>query len=364
MDITINLTLLDRNIVPQAELGSYTIMVNTPQTEAILRKHYGRRGLGLKVFKGMTGYRTITKESANHIWGSVTIKTASIIQNLFAREGIAPRVYGLVYVNGIIAQVTDYIVRTKDPKIPEHNARVAKLEQLMAKYKIKSTAKAFDAGMLNWRDGKYVDFSHLNFVDFEAYKKELDIRARTRRGVLLSKAYQPVPELNIEGTRDIAARIANLDLNTLPFKDTAVLDIGCNFGAFSRFASNAGATRVMGIDKAGQLSFEINNVLGYWNMDIVTEDILKYIARKRESNPRGFKFDIVFLMAVQNYIGGIEAALQAVAPVVKKLIIVESHGGETREKYEAVFDTIDHLDVRYKGHVDDPQIRHQWWLFV
>jgi len=363
-DITVDPVLLDREQVTRTQgFGSYTIMVNTPEAEKVLRARYGRRGLGLKVFKGMSESRILDPWKLNPTWGKVSIEHASIIQNLFAHEGISPRVYGLASVNGILAQVTDYIERTPDPEQSEQDARVRKLEQLIKKYKLVSLSLSPDFGLANWRDNKYIDFSHLDFIDFQAYKDELDIRARTRRGIVLQKAYQPVPPLGIPGSRKIVARIANLKLKTLPFKGTNVLDAGCNLGAFSRYSIDAGARRVIGIDKIGQLTFEVNNLLGYWNLDIVTEDILEYVARNHKSNPRGFKFDIVFLMAVQNYLGGIEVALKAITPVAKNLIIVESHGGESREVYEKIFVKFNFTKVEYLGYVQDPQIRHQWHLY-
>jgi hypothetical protein len=354
--------LLNRKTISITEFGSYTIMINTPKIAKTLSAHYGRRGLALKVFKGMTDYRTMTAKSIQQRYGKVSIENASIIQNLFASEGISPRVYDIVYVNDILAQVTDYIPRERDPVQEAHELRITVLKGLMDKYKIVFLSKSLDLGMSNWRANKFVDFSHLDFEDFEAYKKELDIRARTRRGKLLSKAYQPVPELEIIGTRDIKTRIENLKLSSVEFSRKTVLDIGCNLGIFSRYALDAGARRVIGIDKIGQLAFEINNVLGYWNLDIVTDNILKYLEQKIKI--KTFRLDIVFLMAVQNYLGGIERTLTVVRPFVKELLIVESHGGEPKELYEEVFKLFNFTKIEYLGYVQDPQVRHQWRCYT
>jgi len=358
---TVNPDLLDRDKVAHSELGSYTIMVNTPEIKRVLRARYGRRNLAFKVFKGMTGYRTISADAKNPLWGKATVLEATIIQNLFAHEGISPRIYGFASVNGLLAQVTEYVERTLDPKPAEHQVRVAKLKALIEKYNLTSISKTPDYGMGNWRNNKFIDFSHLRFTDFDAYKQSLNIRARTRRGKVLEKAYQPVPELGIVGSRDVIARAHNLNLNSLEFENKSVLNIGCNLGWFCRFAIDHGARRVIGIDKMGELSFEINNVLGYGNLDIVTAKIPDYISHKRKANSR-WKFDIVFLMAVQNYIGGIEQTLNLVLPVVKHLLVVESHGGEDRFEYEKVFDKLGLTTRIYKGYIKDPQIRHQWIL--
>jgi len=65
---------------------------------------YGRKNLCLKLFK-----------NSGHIWGypgplgQSTIAESTIVQNLVAIRGFAPRVYDLVLVNGKVGQVTDFL---------------------------------------------------------------------------------------------------------------------------------------------------------------------------------------------------------------------------------------------------------------
>ena len=350
--LTVPGRMLDRTKLSRFEYGSYTIVLYNSEIDSILAAAYGRRGLCVKVLKGKVPQRIVRVDQEEpYRYGKTELFEATVIQNLAARRGMAPRVYGWASVNNLIAQVIEYIPNVKDPPAAEREARCVKLQSLLDELGLISVAKTEDIGVLNWRDGKYVDFSHLNFKDYPGYIASLDIRARTRRGEVLPKAYQGVPLLGIVGTRDIPARIENLRLHDIDWKGKNVIDIGCNFGAFCRYATDAGAKRVVGIDKAGELAFEINNALGYWNMDIVT--------RTFPHQKRLPKVDIVFMMAFHNYVGGLEAALSWSAPVANNLMIVESHGGEDQAYCEAIlrkyFKRIDYL-----GYVQDPQVRHQW----
>jgi len=338
--------LLDRTKLNHSEIGSYSLMVFTPEVSKHLEKIYHRKGLALKVFRNAA-------EMKNPRWGNgASLHTATVIQNLCARENLAPRVYAWVSVNGQLAQVTEYA--PKETKPQDHRARLRKLVAFMKKYDLISVAKTLDAGVRNWRDHKFVDFSHLQFKDYDGYLASLDIRARTRRGKLLERAYQPVPKLGILGSRDVLARMANLQLDQIEWKGKTVLDVGCNFGAFSRYATDAGAPRVTGVDKNGELAFEINNVLGYWNLDIIAGALPGKIKLP--------KSEIVFMMAFHNYVGGLEAALSFVSPVACNLLIVESHGGEDRGACELILKKF-FQRIHYLGFIKDPMVRHQWHCF-
>jgi len=341
--------LLDRDRLSPTEIGSYTTMVHTPEISKYLEVHYGRKNLALKVLTLNTAKRV--EEGPR--WGRVSLRHATIIQNLFAREGRAPRVFGWVAVNGLVAQVTEYLELVRGSSAVEHRARVEDLIKLIAKYNLKVVSKNLDAGMRNWRGDKFVDFSHFQFRDFEGYVASLGTRARIRRGEVLSKAYQPIEEIGVTGTRNIKARIENLRLQDISWEGKNVLDVGCNFGIFCRYAVDAGARRVVGIDRKGDLAFEINNVLGYWNLDIIQAKL---------PGIRLPRFDIVLMMAFHNYVGGLEAALTFIAPVVNNLLIVESHGGEDRDECEQVLQRF-FPRVDYLGYIEDPMIRHQWYCW-
>ena len=350
--ITVPGRYLDRDRLTRFEYGSYCIVLHDTEIDATLSSAYGRSGLCVKVLSGLIPQRIIRVDQEKpYRYGKTDLFEATVIQNLMARRGMAPRVYGWASVNELIAQVVKFIPNEKDPPAAERDARGVRLQQMLEELGLVSVARDMDTGVLNWRDNKYVDFSHFNFRDYDGYLASLDVRARTRRGEVLPKAYQPVPGLNIVGTRDIPARIENLRLSEIDWKGKNVMDIGCNFGAFSRYVTDAGARRVIGLDKAGELSFEINNALGYWNMDIVTTEL----PPKRKLP----KVEIAFMMAFHNYVGGLEAALSWSAPVVINLMIVESHGGENQTECEAILKKF-FKQVDYLGFVKDPKVRHQW----
>ena len=58
--------------------------------------------------------------------------------------------------------------------------------------------------------------------------------------------HQALPELNLHGARNFAARAATMELDKLDFTGKTVLDLGCNLGAFCFYASAHGARRVVG----------------------------------------------------------------------------------------------------------------------
>lgn len=373
-NITVKPDLLDRDSLSRFEKGSYSIILNTPSVESRLKATYGRKGLCLKVLKGMTEGREVRVGKSELLYGKVSLLHATLIQNRFARKGLSPRVFGWAVVNGLVAQVMPYIVRTRDPAPEAHDKRVQEALGVLGELDLVNLAPEPDLGVNNWRGGKLVDFSHFEFRDFEGYLENLDVRARTRRGVVLDKAYQAVPPttavpsehadrepaeiLEIAGTRDNGLRVKNLQLEKIRWKGKNVLDVGCNLGAYSRYAVDAGARRVIGVDRMGDLAFEVNNVLGYWNLDVVQTNLPGYF--KKVKMP---KIDYVFMMAFHSYVGGLDEALKFVFPVVKTLLILESHGGEDQAECEEVlrkyFSRIDYL-----GFVKDPQVRHQWHCWV
>jgi len=160
VDLEFNIAedLLNRKTYVFPEKGSYTIMLLTAEIEEQLKEHYGVEGLALKVFNGRGKYKILVTDP-EWIWGAVTLERATIIQNLFASEQMAPRVYGFASVNGFVAQVVEYISPT-DTEI----TRITKLENLLIKYGIKTIQGGDYGGWWNWRDGKFVDFSHLDFI--------------------------------------------------------------------------------------------------------------------------------------------------------------------------------------------------------
>ena len=319
-----------------ARASSYCFIVKNDQLDDVLAEGFGRDGLCLKVFK-----RTMepSEKVEDFKWGKVPLVEATKVQNLFAFAGLSPRVYGIVSVNGDkLAQVTDHL----SGRVGEWHAH--KIPELMERYGV-STKKWRDFGVRNWVDGKFVDFSEFYFEDIDNYEQSLVERAYVRKkgSNPASTAYQSVPELGIKGTRDMKHRSTILQLDREDFTGKTVLDLGCNLGAFCRLAYDSGAKRVVGVDRGVELTREISNWLGYWNVDYLDLSLpveADQIAALNDMEA----FDIVFLMAVYNYM---EGDVDWIADLCHHLLLFEGHGGEDVGKYEdflySNFNLVEHL---------------------
>ena len=159
LSFKVNSELLNRKKISNTEFGSYAIMVDTPETAKTLSAHYGRRGLALKVFSGMASHLQILDSNPNPSYGLVSVHNATVIQNLFAREGIAPRVYGLASVNGLVAQVTEYVRKTPNMYPKVLTPKLEEVYKILDKYNLKMLSKNLDGGPANWRNEQYIDFN-------------------------------------------------------------------------------------------------------------------------------------------------------------------------------------------------------------
>jgi hypothetical protein len=304
---------------PATHKSSYCFVAYNPKLERILQEVYGRSGLCLKVFKRPLGKHT----PYTFGWGKKPLYEVTKVQNLMARRGIAPRVYDLVKVNGHAAQVTQFIEPNgQDPTLE-------RLKELIAEYRIKSR-KGWDIGERNWVGDQFVDFSGFYFSDRNWYAKQLTNRAHTRRDRYIGVAYQAVLDLGIKGTRNNQHRIDVLQLDKIDFKGKTVLDIGCNLGAFSRYAHGRQAKRIVGVDRIADLTFEINNWLGYFNVDFITARLPGDVAKIKELSGIE-KFDIVLCLAAIKHISGWGEWLKNLCD---DIYIFEGHGGVKQQYYE------------------------------
>ena len=103
------------------------------------------------------------------------------------------------------------------------------------------------------------------------------------------------------------------------------------------------------------LAGQVNNLLGYWNLDIVQlklKDGLDNRARIVEAG--GIEqYDVVFCMAVVNYFGGYDAWI---ADLCRGVLYLEGHGGEAPERYWAALNR-DFERVEFLGMTDDNYVR-------
>lgn len=326
-------------------ISSFCFIANDNKTRKILTQEFGRTGLCLKVFKK----RLAPGQSIeDFIWNKTSLIEATKVQNLFASHGLAPRVYAIVLLEGDqVAQVTDFVSGQQNGEYAD------RIEKLMKRYDIR-TRKWNDFGSRNWVGGKFVDFGEFYFAQPEAYEKSLVEQAYTRRGENIGTAYQPVPEIGVKGTRDLSHRLRVLRLDEVDFQGKTVLNLGCNLGAFCRLACDRGAKRVVGIDRTvAGLAYEISNWLGYWNIDFLAMSLPPKKPDGIATLSRIKKFDIVFSMAIHNYMNG---DVDWMANICRETFIFEGHGGDPKEVYQDFlarhFERVDYL-----GETTDNYIR-------
>ena len=315
IELSIDQTLLNK---AAAKPSSYAYIIEDNRLEEI----FAQPGLCLKVSrKPLKKDQPVDKMG----WGKVPLGELSRVQNIYAWYGLAPRVHSLALVNGRYAA---QVVKMARSKLKRQTRAILPLGE---KYGVKP-AKNWDLGARNWVGHLFVDFSGLGFADIEETKARLVKETYTRRGKFIGSAYQQVPELGIKGQRDMEHRIGAMQLSKVDFKGKTVLDIGCNLGAFSRYAVERGAVRVVGIDKAtARLAHEVANWLGYWTIDYLSLSLPGGISLiKRETGIE--QFDIVFANAVVKHVGGYEPWItNLVAP--DGTMFFEGHGKVQRGIY-------------------------------
>lgn len=308
--------------------------------ERLLRE-YGRDGLCLKVWK-----RLLRGPLEEACWGhggrsGRLIVECTQIQNLAATYGLAPRVYDVVRVRyggeEHAGQVVEYAGGSRPPK----GEPLPTLEPLREKCTLNTWDGDFRRG--NWRGGRLIDFERERFAraEIERYERgskewracfdhgaeyEASLRARALGG--RKRAYQQVPELDIPGRRNLAHRVEAHRLGEVDFRGKTVLDLGCNLGAFSRYAWDRGAKRVVGVDvKQAELAYEISNRLNYWNLDFLTLKLPQEAGRIAEETGIA-RFDVVFCFAMIRRVGafakggGLKPWLGA---LVGDVLCLESH---------------------------------------
>ena len=249
-----------------------------------LSKFYGRKNLCLKVFKNSK-----MKWGYPGPLGQSTIAESTIVQNLMAIRGLAPRVYDLVEVDGRVAQVTDFL---------KNEGKMAEIKDDRFKFIDQETNKPH-----NVFDGKLVDFQGAIFKDFSATKKELINKAhsltsfpRTERQLYQTTNY-------CGGKRNTKSRLSRYKFPS--FKGKTVFDVGCNFGMMMRAASDKKAKRVVGIDWPNmvEISRQLAIIDGYFNLDFVGGDLKKLTLEQIQELTGIKRFDIHFFFAMEMWIG-------------------------------------------------------------
>lgn len=325
--------------------SSFCLVAYNRVIEMLLESIYGRDHLCLKIFNSPAKNLTVKMFK----WGGFSLWECVLIQNLFAGQGIAPRVFDVVRVGERLAQVTSFVPVGEQPSAE----RLAELRSLTKAYDVETRKNHWDVNPRNWRSNLFVDFSGFRFNDLAAYEADLVRRAHTRRGKYLGVAYQPVAELGIRGTRDMESRVQAMRLDEIDFKGKTVLDIGCNLGYLCRWAKAHGGRRVVGIDRIAALAYEIANCLGDWQTDYLSLRLPDQVGEILFSSEIE-RFDIVIATAVVKHVGGLAAWL---VDLCQDVFIFEGHGSIAVTAYEPWLR--DHFgETVYLGETDDNYRRH------
>jgi len=266
-----------------------------------LGKLYGRQNICLKVFR-----------NSKWVWGSIsregvgTIYESTLVQNLMALKGLAPRIYDLVNVKGKTVQVTDYlqgdkkVVHISDDRFDFNQGEIKKHYNFVA--------------------GKLVDFQAAKFKDLTKYKISVLKKA-------LGVTQWPQGQAGLyqssdcfKGKRNTIERLKLYQFKN--FKNKRVLDIGCNLGMFCREAVKLGAKRVIGLDfpEVIEITKELSILDGYFNIDFYGLDLKNCFWNDIVNLTKLKKFDIFLYLAMEMWIGRPEWLNKC------KILYFEGHG--------------------------------------
>lgn len=254
-------------IVPTKELEEYGQTIDNL---------YGKTGLALKLFKSLPEDKSIDEfwwdDPVRENYGGPLIQ-ASLIQNIFAIRGFAPRVLDLVKVEDperhYYAQVTEFV----EGKRGEGNTKEWKeaVEELGAKFRIKM---GNDPNPLNFVGGKFTDFSLATFEpDISQYRDDVIARVNKECNYgAREESYQAVEEFEVPSQRDLKHRLEIYRFDDYDFEGKSYIDLGSSSGSFCREAARRGASRIVGIEyfpEIVEVQKDLCNLLGhkYWNID-------------------------------------------------------------------------------------------------
>ncbi len=303
-----------------------------------LEKIYHKPNLALKVFSFCP--QPLSTKMYFCRWGkNANLIDATKIQNIFAKGGFAPWVMALVSLETddckYVAQVTEYI---------DHDELYDKLEQndpifkALTDYAYDNRIRMFDVlEGKNFLKGKLVDFE---FFEFNNNKQKYNDLINDKVSGLCFGGddlipYQSIEELNIKGRRNNIEREKFFRLKEDVKPNSSALDVGCNGGYFLRRCMDYGATYTVGVDlpEVAETAQTINNYLGYFNMNFVSE------------LPQG-KFDIVFYLSGTGY--GIDDS--EVFKRVGNVLYFEGHSGQTEKECREL---LKDFEIQVMGYTND-----------
>jgi len=160
--------------------------------------------------------------------------------------------------------------------------------------------------------------------------------------------YHEIPQLGIKGKRDLNSRIAYY--NQDDFKNSTVVDLGCNMGQMTFQAQAWGAKHVTGIEYDSTAVLNANQIKDQLNIDNVT-----FVVDDLDSNflwTSMDNFDVVMFLAVidtielENRYGILSKACRK----TNQVMYFEGHGKQTYNKYmQNIVEYTDFTEIKYMG---------------
>ena len=159
--------------------------------------------------------------------------------------------------------------------------------------------------------------------------------------------YHDIPELGITGTRKVNDRIAHYDVDD--FKDSTVIDLGCNMGQMAFQAEKWGASKVIGVEFDAAAVANANEVKEKLNSDVI------FVVDDLDSNFLWNSLptiDVVMFLAVidthelENRYG----ILSKTCAKTGKVMYFEGHGKQPAGRYlKNIIEYTDFSQIVYKG---------------
>lgn len=324
---------------PSVKYGKHSFFISDPEFVKERSTFILPKGCGIKVFK-------------NADWQGTDMEDVAIIQNIYWIHGLAPRVREIVKFEtrtkyDHFAQVVEVATGAHTLKnIPELE-RIAEENFITVQY---GDAHNEPENRKNWIHGKYLDFGGFK-IDREAYKEDLIKRINkvTHYGHLVGGehiSYQSIDELKLDGKRKMGYRIDRLRLNEIDFKDKSVMDLGCNLGMILHYAYSKGAAKLSGYDLTPIIlvAREYANLRARFRFD--------YYAQNLKENPPREKADIVFYLAMSQYLGFPEW----LKDITNEICFYEGHANTSPVEAEAQLKKL-FPQVINLGFTDDRDVR-------
>jgi hypothetical protein len=314
--------------------------------------HYLREGYGVATGESVL-HRNMVHDHAH----------LSLVANLLYNEGIGPRLYDLVEIQGTDSVSTAYIVAhsgAQVPSVPECEAGLRRIAQLEKQKILKINLPdgladedfeppACNGNALMSPDGKfhYIDFQNFTLANYQVYLEKIAIEATQKSHfgdqTLLRGGrylYQSVPGVPLPSRRKIEDRIVTIrelmETADLSVEQRLVLDFGCNIGMMMGQYLKLGAAWCHGWDRALVVPHTERLLLALGCSRFSTTGCDIEASRPVEVDLPEFlqpllKGSVISYLAVRGHLGW----LDALSRIPWAFLIYEGHEEETPEQFES-----------------------------